>query len=91
MDTLTELIKTLGFPLTLAVFFIWRDWQSSKDQKRRETRLGERLDKIVDDHNRVTETVIVNNTSAMLGVKESQRELRDEIRSACQYRNGRAG
>ncbi len=86
MDAWLEFAKATGPVVALLFFFVWRDWISSREQHAREKMLGQRLDGMVDAHNHMTEEVIVNNTNAMNSVRESNRELKEEIRSACTYR-----
>ncbi len=87
MDAWLELAKLTGPVATMLAFFVWRDWASSRELTRREKALGIRLDAMIDNHNRVTETTILNNTQALNGVKESNRELKEEIRNACKFNN----
>ncbi len=85
MDAWLEFAKVTGPVVALLFFFVWRDWLSAKDQKAREHMLGQRLDVMVDRHSHMTEEVIVNNTAALNGLKDTNRELREEIRNSCRY------
>lgn len=60
MDIVIELAKSHGSVGLILAYFILQEWQRRKDDRRREKLLGERLDAIVDAHDEVTRTVLID-------------------------------
>ena len=60
MDLIIELAKAHGSIGLILAYFIVQEYQRRKDDRRREKLLGERLDLMVDEHNKTTKEVMAD-------------------------------
>lgn len=94
MDTALEILKLHGPIGLILAYFVWSEYARRIEDRRREKTLGERLDKIVDEHNKLTESVILNNTAAMLELRLEFKRFSDtqwaSIHAGVEKRQGRS-
>jgi hypothetical protein len=89
-----EMIKTFGFPVTIAAFLLWwvhREMERvTKEAGDRERRLSERLDQVQDARTAEMAGVIRDNTAAMRESVDASRGLTAALNARpCMMQDGR--
>jgi len=75
MDLWIKLIGEVGLPVALMIYFIWRDWKRSKDDKSEKDQLAVRINEIEDYQKDKLEQLLVDSTEALLGINKTHERL----------------